>query len=250
MKKNLHTLLASAQDRKKLEATVLNEAVHTLKTKDTHFRETIRSYEPMTENELQMPEEITPMVTTVDSKLDYVWQQIHNSIDSDFMIEKGDAAARADIIVDDKVFEVDVPIGALINLKKHLDTIKLMYKSIPTLAPGTKWEKDNTRDNVFVAPHKVTYKTKKEESPLELYPATKEHPAQVKPVIKDVPTHKIITSNASGEWTSSQKSAALGRIEKLQTAVTEAIAEANKYSVEVEDSISKRLQTFIKEDNV
>jgi len=77
-----------------------------------------------------------------------------------------------------------------------------------------------------------TTKTKKKMTPVVLYEATKEHPAQVKEVTEDVVVGFWSATKFSGALSGDRKEVLVSRIQQLQKAVKFAREEANGEVVE------------------
>jgi hypothetical protein len=246
-KHKLHALLAVEGDIKVRAEKILTEAKKTFKDKGAHFTETTRVYNPLNEDGYTEPDEHDPMVTTVDEKLAYVEEHLTRAFDVTLQKEKTNTMASADLIVDGQTIATAVPATVLLNFESKIKDIRSLYAAIPTLPPGTRWAEDKTRDGVFVAPDKKTYRKEKTTVPVVLYEATEKHPAQVQTVNKDIPVGTITTSVKNGCWTVARKSKALARIDALLEATKRARQSANA-AVAVEDTIGKQLFEYISAD--
>lgn len=78
----------------------------------------------------------------------------------------------------------------------------------------------------------VTTKTEKVVTPVVLYEATKEHPAQVKEMSKDEVVGVFSTKSFSGAATSLQKAQCLERLDQLLVAVKMARMRANSVQIQ------------------
>lgn len=140
--------------------------------------------------------------------------------------------AFADLIVDGETLVEKVPVTSLLTLEKELHHVRAFYDKLPTLPLDTLWIKDEASGN-YVAPEVETVRTKKEQQPIVLYDATKEHPAQTQLITKDINVGVWRTRKTSAALPEPQKRRLLERIDKLLDATKQARERAN--SVEVVD---------------
>jgi hypothetical protein len=161
--------------------------------------------------------------------------------------EKTNQAATADIIIDGATIAEGVPATFLLGLETKLKQVREVYAKIPTLAPGIEWIEDTDKgDGVFkMANPEETYRTEKIIVPQIMYDATKEHPAQVDKIEEVKNVGKYTKNVWSGMMTSAQKSAILGKIDKLMRAVKKARQRANNTEI-VKAEIGQALFDYIK----
>jgi len=182
----------------------------------------------------------------VPSKLDYSSGHIIRYLDAVLQKESTNQRANADIVVDGVTIATNIPATFLLGLESRLKYIKGMYVSIPTLQPGIKWEIDLSQSTeVFkrVYPEE-RFRTKKVRRNHEIAPATDKHPAQVEVYDENINVGKIVTDTWCGMITTAQKSAILGRVDKLIRAVKKARQQANATEV-VDITIGKVLVDYI-----
>lgn len=134
--------------------------------------------------------------------------------------------AKANVVVDGEVFIHDAPIPFLLWLEERLKNLETLIGRLPTLPSDTTWTYSDA-EGAWQSAITETTKTKKVPEVVVLYPATKEHPAQVNVLETDV---------VQGYWSSRQFSGALQRtdvtemqkkVRKLQDATKMAIMAAN-----------------------
>lgn len=134
--------------------------------------------------------------------------------------------AGADVVVDGEVFVANAPIPFLLWLEERLKNLETFITRLPTLPSDTTWtysDAEGAWESVAVE----TTKTKKVPEVVVLYPATKEHPAQVKVLETDVVQGYWRTRQFSGALPRTDVTAMRARVRKLQDAVKTAIMEAN-----------------------
>jgi hypothetical protein len=249
MAAKLHELLAVEQDLAGTFKNILEETKTTFTKKAAHFmaaHRTLRYYDEEKERTEKAPEEFQAMQTTVQAKLDYQQNHIVRYLDAVLQKEKTNQKAVADIVVDGMTIASNVPATFLLGLESKLKQVREVYAKIPTLQPQIEWIEDPDKgEGVFKMQHpEETYKTEKVIVPQILYDATKEHPAQVDKISETKNVGKYTKQVWSGMMTSAQKSAILGKIDKLTRAVKKARQRAN--SVEIDKAqIGKNLFDFI-----
>ena len=140
----------------------------------------------------------------------------------------------------------NVPATFLLGLETKLKHIRAEYESIPTLQPGIQWELDATQGKgIYKMTHsEEKFRTKKTIKNHVLAEATKEHKAQVETYTEDERIARVITNKWCGMITPADKSALLGRFDKLMRAVKKARQVANSVTV-VDTTIGKEIFNFI-----
>jgi len=243
----LHELLAVETDLEGVHKKVVEEAIVTFSKKPEHFlgqTKVLEMFDEAKKNE--NTSEFKEMVTTVGAKLDYVAGHVIRYFDAVYQKEKANQSATADLIVDGAVVAEKVPATFLLGMETKLKNLRAMYEGIPTLAPGFKWEENDTLGKgVFETAHPdIKFKTAKQFKSQIIVQPTKEHPAQVEKWAEDVPVGKYTTSIVCGMLTPARKSELIGRVDKLIQACKQARQRAN--CVEVESVvIGKKLIDFI-----
>ena len=106
-----------------------------------------------------------------------------------------------------------------------------MYRAIPTLDPLKHWNKDGSQDHIFITEKEIKMRTNKVEDYKVVVQATKEFPAQIAKLVKDVQGGRWETVYKSGKITPAQKSLLLSRIDSILDAIKQARAKANTVEV-------------------
>ncbi len=139
--------------------------------------------------------------------------------------------AFADLVVDGEVLVERVPVTTLLSIEKELHHVRAFYGALPTLPLDTPWTKDEASGH-YVSPEVETVRTKKEQIPIVLYDATKEHPAQTQLITKDVNAGVWRTRKTSTAIPEPSKRKLLARIDKLIDATKQARERANQTDVD------------------
>lgn len=167
-----------------------------------------------------------------------------SSEDTQFKKNKANQLATADITLGSTVI-ADVPIDELMGLEARLTKLREVFQAVPTLDATKAWAPSQVKEGVLKAViDDVTTKTEKVVTPVVLYEATKEHPAQVKEVSRDEVVGTFTTTNFSGAVTSLQKANALERIDDLIGTIKKARMRANCQEVppaKIGDELAKYL---------
>ena len=247
----LHQLLAVEKDSKNKMAKIIEECSKTFNQRGALFMETSKTYAPISAEDNDRPDEtFEPMQSTVIDKLTYVEDSIKQTIDILIQKERANSQAKADIEIENSdgtktKLITDVPVTALVQLENVLEDVRnRVYNEIPTLDPAKVWNKDGTKQNVWVANPVQLRRTRKVQEPLLMHPATKEHPAQTQLITTDKLAGIWTTSVKSGALSPKQKSQLLNALEKLIAGIKIARSKANDIEVEAVQ-IGKTIFNFI-----
>lgn len=151
--------------------------------------------------------------------------------------------AKADVVVDGKVFLESVPVPHLLFLEKELHDLHEFVTEMVELEPGENWTFD-ANSGQHRSEAVKTQRTKKLQKPIVLYPATPEHPAQTQLITEDVVIGTWTTTKFSGAIPRLKKLEYLERITKLEDAVKFAREQANSIEI-LEKKHGRRVLSFI-----
>lgn len=244
----LHELLAVEGDLDGTFKKIIEETTNTFAKKPALFFGFHKKLEMFDENASKAPDEMQELAETVHDKLDYTAEHIIRYIDAICQKDKTNQVATADLTVDGVVIGKNLPATFLLGLENKLKLIRKIYAAIPTLPPGQKWDKSTTRGaHVFEMTHpEEKFKTAKAFKHQVLYEATEHHPAQIEKWEETENVGRYVTNRWSGMISPAQKSALIGRLDKLIRATKKARQRANTAEV-VETYIGKELFTYIHE---
>lgn len=242
----LHELLAVESDLENVTKKTLEEAKSTFTKKAAHFMEMHRKLENFDAEEKETPEEHQEMVTTVRKKLTYIQGHVARYWDAVYMKESTNQAARANVIVDGVVLLEDIPATFLLGLETKLKKLRELYDTIPTLPPGTAWEKDTSKGpDIYKAVYaEKKFKTAKTFKHKVLYEATEQHPAQIERWEETQNVGLYVLDRWCGMPSSAEKSKMLERIDTLLRAVKKARQRANTQKVETR-TVADRLFAYL-----
>jgi hypothetical protein len=230
----LHELLAVETDLESTYKKVLEEAIVTFTKKADHFMGThkvLTMFDESKQNENLT--EHKEMVTTVDSKLDYVKDFIIQYFDAILQKEKTNQIATADLVVDGVVLAKALPATFLLGMETKLKSVRTMYEHTPTLPPGQKWEEDKEAGKgIYKTTLDDKLKTAKTFQHKVLVAPTDKHPAQVEKWEESIPVGRYVTTAQYGMLTPARKSHLIGQIDKLIQACKKARQRANCAEVE------------------
>lgn len=134
--------------------------------------------------------------------------------------------AKADVEVDGVKILTGAPVSYLLFMEKQLTDMRTFVGNLPVLDEGESWTRD-PNSGLFKTEPTQTHRTKKEQKPIVLYPATQEHPAQTQIITEDVIVGFWSQVRQSGAMPKPDKEKLAGRIDKLLRAVKEAREAAN-----------------------
>jgi hypothetical protein len=170
------------------------------------------------------------MPTTVEETLEYTlahWARAEDVIATKNVTNQG---AVADIEFRGTIFAEAVPVDELMGLEARLQVVRGLIQLVPTQDASREWSLDtSSRHKGAYRQNNVerTTKTEKITVPVVLYEATKEHPAQVKEVSRDVVVGTFEQVNWTGAATAKQKAEMMSTIDDLLIEVKKARMRAN-----------------------
>lgn len=246
----LHELLAIEKTQLTQFTTLVTDTLSKF-GRDHYFKGWVKSLKMIQDN----PEndaiekagsETKDVVTTVGETLEYLFDNWARYEDTQIRKNVTNQKATTSLPIGDTVID-DVPVDELMGLETRLTKIREIFQQIPTLDASREWQKSTVREGVWIASRPdVTTKTERVITPIVLYEATKEHPAQIDKVNKDEVVGTFTTVSFSGAITSLQKANALKRIDDLLGETKKARMRANMKEV-VNTSIGSTLSKYLLE---
>lgn len=242
----LHELLSVEGDLEGIFKKILKETKDTFSKRTGHFFGYNKRLEMFDENAPEAPEENQELTTTVSDKLNYTMEHVNRYFDALVQKEATNQGAVANLVVDGTTIATGLPATFLLGMESRLKMIREVFSTIPTLPPGKKWEKDESRgNNVFIqSVPDEKFKTAKTFKHKTLYEATEHHPAQIERWEETENVGKYITTTWSGMMTTAEKSAMIGRLDKLIRATKKARQKANCAEVQ-KITVAKEISNYI-----
>lgn len=231
----LHELLAVNTNLENQGNKTRAELMTTFDKKRHHFGEKLVTFKSNAEGATPVTEEQSDIQTTVHKELEWISGILTKTIDVGHQIDVANTQAKADIVTEDgTAIAKDVPATSLLQLEKQIQKVHELLVTIPTLDPAKGFAQDTSREKGIYKAREVTKnRTRKEQRPLVLYPATDKHPAQTQLVTEDVPVGTILEQEWSALLTPATKGDLLERTEILLRAVKKARARANELDIDV-----------------
>lgn len=171
-----------------------------------------------------------PVTTTVYDTLEYALDIYAKAEDLQYQKNATNRIAVATVRWRGQDLLVDMPVDELLGLEARFTRLRQLFAAIPTLDATRHWTRveDLGRGVWEVQYPEDTTKTEKQVIPITLKEATKEHPAQVQAVTKDVVVGTFTTTKRSGAATAQQKADMLKIIDELLVEVKQARMRANE----------------------
>lgn len=244
----LHELLAVDANLKGQAQKCRTELQSTLEKKRHLFAQKLVTFTPLAEGAPAETREQSDIQTTVKKEVEWLSNIIKKAVDASYAIDVANTTAKADVVLEDGTALLkDVPATALLQLEKRVKEISEFIHTIPTLDPAKGFEQDPSRETgIYKAREVLKSSTQKVQEPLTLSPATKEHPAQVQLVTKDVKVGTIQELEWSSLITPALKADLLERSEALYRAITQARSRANDIDVDAKShKIAKKLLEYV-----
>ncbi len=229
-KGQLHELLAVEGDLKGEKEKVKEEALYTFSKKPGLFMGFTKKLSMFSDDRTnEETEDRQDLTDTVPKKLKYIEGAFSRYWDVRLQKETANQEATSDVEIDGVVLFKEMPVSFLLGMEEELKQLRKVFDAIPTLAPGTEWEKDEAQGpDVYKTKYTIEKnKTEKTVQHKVLVPPTKEHPAQVTEWSEDVPVGKYISSSWSGMVTPLEKSTMLSKLDKMLRAFKKARQRAN-----------------------
>lgn len=171
-----------------------------------------------------------PVTTTVYDTLEYAFKIYADFEDLQYQKNATNRQAVGTVMWKGQPLLVDIPVDELLGLEARLTRIRQIFVDMPTLDATKYWKQVPDIGKYIwetVYADEAT-KTEKLVVPVEMSPATKEHPAQVQAVGRDVVVGKFTTIKRSGAATAVQKSDAIKQVDDLMVEVKRARMRANE----------------------
>lgn len=225
----IHVIAAIARDvRARVHAAI--SKLHHESQKEGLYVGLSRTYRSRQEEGDQLPPESTRHQLDAEEVLVEARRLWTEAWDSEATLVRSNVDAFADVVVDDQVIATELPGTYLLYLEKQLENVYTFVAKLPVLDPAETWVWDGARGCWATTPTETT-RTKKVPRSSVLYPATKEHPAQVQTYNEDVIEGYWTLVRFSGALPVDRKREVLLRVTRLRDAVKQARERANQADV-------------------
>lgn len=229
----------------------LSTAVYHALQKANTYTGLQRTYRPLTEDGTQLPPETVVVQTTVLRELSTLIGNmgqgpIADCINDSLTLNEGNTQVKVDVLVEGQAMFKAVPPTFLMELKKVLVDIHTLVSKLPTLDPAIRWEW-NSNAGVWESDTTTTIRTSKTKKSMVTAQPTDKHPAQVVVWDEDAPVGNWLKKDYSGAIPLPTRTALVARVEAVQKAVEDALAEANSHKV-TEISGGDKLVLYIFQD--
>lgn len=201
--------------------------IYKLVQKAVVFAGLSRTYKPIEDGGVQLPPEGNSVQERVEVMLGNFAAALTPALDLAATKDWANTNAHADVVVDGQTVLTGVPVSHLLFLEHQLQDIHTFTAALPVLDPAEHWTR-NDQTGLWDSDAAETVRVERHENPVVLYPATKEHPAQVKLTTVEKPAGIWRIVKSSGALTAQRKGELLARVEKLQDAVKVAREQANQ----------------------
>jgi hypothetical protein len=200
-------------------------AIYQMVQKSALFQGVSRTYEPRDEDGYVYPAETQLVQFSAQKAVSQFVEASSELYDVALTQDSANLKAVVDLTLDGLELK-SLPVTYLLFLEDHLKDVETFVVSLPVLPLDKEWQYDPNK-GVYASTKRDSAKTKKITDFVVAYQATKEHPAQVKEVSKDVVEGTWSTVDLSGAIPQDVKSDILRRVGLLSQAVLKARQEAN-----------------------
>jgi hypothetical protein len=215
-------VLNGVKSRTKSDQTKIYQLVQ----KSALFQGVTRTFSPRDEDGHVYPAESQLVQLKVKEVVDHFVSVSSELLDIALTQDCANTQAVVDIKVGGQTIAAGIPVTNLLFLEDRVQEFKDFVESLPALPIDKEWTYDPNK-SVYSSSPRETTKTKKITDWIVGYEATKEHPAQLKEVSKDIVEGTWTTVDLNGGLPSDVKAGILKRIDLLQQAVIKARQEAN-----------------------
>ena len=185
-----------------------------------------KTYNPVREDGEKLPPENKRVQFNALELVREVGNRVTELLDITATKDFANCNAKADVVVDDVVVVKGAPVTFLLFLEKEVTDMRTFLAKLPTLDPAEEWALD-AGSGFYRTPATQSIKTKKEQRPLVMYPATPAHPAQTQLITEDITVGTWTTTKLSGAVPDRVRKALVSRAEQLLNAIKKAREEAN-----------------------
>lgn len=245
MAKRLHQIVVIERGIQADTERVLDECkrIFTLGGDQNPLRGLVRTYEPLRDDGVRHPDQSQKVQIRASDLISEITRVLTALFDVKYTREYWNTQATADLTVDGQTLLTGVPATYFLFLEAQVTEIrKTLIARFPVLDPAQDWHYDPAR-SVYVTEPKVTESTAKVPQVQVLYPATKEHAAQVRAWDSDEKVGEWTTVQTSGQLPADDVRAMYDRCSRLLIAVKQAREAAN--SIEVQDKDASPVLGYI-----
>jgi len=236
MSNKLQELISAESHASKDAIENINNGKSTFK-KMVHFDGLFKFFDftdPDRENEIDTD---TSLKYSVGENVSHAMRSVTRYIDLVISKEETNASGNANTELRFNYNGEEINFGkvsatALLALLKGVESIRDYLESVPTLDPSKDWIEDTDKPKGFWKTDKSwKYRKSKENVVTVLYPATDNHPAQVKESATDVVVGKTHTTYFSSRATVREKAETMSRLHEIILQLKKALSRANNVDV-------------------
>lgn len=222
----LHQIIAIEEDQKNKTGSAV-AALEREAQKPDSFNGLTRTYEPKEDGGEKLPPESKKVQLDVHQEIDKYIKAKSSLIDLIATKDFANMNARADIEVNGGPLLVDVPVTHLLFLSKQLEQLRTFIEKLPVLDEAEDWKEDPSTGQ-WRTETTQRNRTEKVSEFKVVAEATKEHPAQVAQLHKDVTIGVWNQTKLSAALPVPEKQKLIGKIDELLDAVKLARGQANE----------------------
>lgn len=245
MPKRLHQVVVIERGVQSDTERVLDQykRVFSLGGEQSPMKGLVRTYEPRQDDGVRHPSQSQKVQIKASDLVPEIRRVLTSLFDVKYTREYWNGQARANLVVDGETILTDVPTTFFLFLEAEVAKIRSgLIARFPVLDPAEDWHHDPAR-GIWVTEPRVTESTAKVPQVQLLAPATREHPAQVRPYDTDMVVGEWTTTKLSGQLPADEVQGMFDRCSKLLIAIKQARELAN--SIEVQDKDASPVLAYI-----
>lgn len=222
----LHQIIAIEEDLKNKTGGAV-AALEREAAKPESFNGLSRTYRPKDESGEPLPPEHKKVQLDARKEIEKFVKAKSELIDLTATKDFANMEARGDVEIDGQVILADVPVTNLLFLSKQLEQFRGFVEKLPVLDEAEDWKEDPSTGQ-WRTEITTRHRTEKVIDFKTVAEATKEHPAQVAQIAKDVTVGYWDQTKLSAALPVPEKEALIAKIESLISAVKLARGKANE----------------------
>lgn len=222
----LHQIIAIEEDQKNKTGSAV-AALEREAAKPDSFNGLSRTYRSKDEGGEQLPAEHKKVQLDARKEIDKFVKAKSELFDIIATKDSANMNARADIEIDGNVILAAVPVTNLLFISKQLEQFRTFVEKLPVLDEAEDWKQDEATGQ-WRTEELVRNRTEKVIDFKTVSEATKEHPAQIAQIAKDVTVGYWAQTKLSAALPVPEKEQLIARIDELLSAVKLARGKANE----------------------
>lgn len=222
----LHQIIAIEEDQKNKTGSVIAQLEREAQ-KTESFTGLTRTYRPKEDGGEQLPPEHKRVQLDARKEIEKYIKAKSELFDVIATKDYANMNARADVEIDGQVLLTGVPVTNLLFISKQLEQFRTYVEKLPVLDEAEDWKEDPSTGQ-YRTEVTTRHRTEKVIDFKTVAEATKEHPAQIAQIAKDVTVGYWDQTKLAAALPAPEKEKLIAKIDELLSAVKLARGKANE----------------------